>query len=116
KVGTGSGTVTSSPSGLNCGATCSFPFPSGQIVILNSTPAAGSNFGGWSGNSDCIDGTVTMSTALTCTATFTLQGSTPVSTTTALVTTPSTTSVLGQSVTLAAQVVPAGATGSVTFM
>src|SRR6185295_18857056 len=70
--GTCSGTVTSSPAGINCGATCSAPFASGQVVSLTATPAAGSTFAGWTGDADCTDGSVTMSAARNCTATFNL--------------------------------------------
>jgi len=45
----GNGTVTSSPPGINCGATCSASFASGTQVTLTSTPAAGSSSAGWSG-------------------------------------------------------------------
>ena len=34
KAGTGSGTVTSSPAGINCGADCSEPYNSGTVVTL----------------------------------------------------------------------------------
>jgi len=46
---TGSGTVTSSPSGIACGATCMANFNSGTVVTLTATPAAGFTFAGWSG-------------------------------------------------------------------
>ena len=49
KAGTGSGTVTSSPAGINCGATCSASFPAATVVTLTAAPAAGSTFAGWSG-------------------------------------------------------------------
>ncbi len=49
KSGTGSGTVTSAPAGIDCGATCSAGFASGTTVTLTPTPAAGSTFSGWSG-------------------------------------------------------------------
>jgi Divergent InlB B-repeat domain/PASTA domain len=49
KTGTGSGTVTSSPAGINCGATCSAQFTDGAAVTLAAAPAAGSRFTGWSG-------------------------------------------------------------------
>jgi len=39
KAGTGSGTVTSSPSGINCGTTCVAPFASGTHVTLTEAPA-----------------------------------------------------------------------------
>ena len=48
-TGSGSGTVTSSPAGIDCGADCSEAFNRGTIVSLNSAPASGSSFGGWSG-------------------------------------------------------------------
>ncbi len=47
-AGTGSGIVTSSPSGLGCASTCSGTFTSGTAVTLTATPN-GSTFGGWSG-------------------------------------------------------------------
>jgi hypothetical protein len=75
KTGAGSGTVTSSPAGINCGATCAASFTSGTVVTLTATPAGGSTFGGWSGAGCAGTGTcvVTMSAAQSVTATFTLQ-------------------------------------------
>jgi hypothetical protein len=70
KTGTGSGTVTSNPAGMDCGAICSAPFASGQVVTLTAMPEAGSAFAGWSGNADCTDGSVTMSTNRSCVARF----------------------------------------------
>jgi Tol biopolymer transport system component len=49
KVGTGSGTVTSSPAGIDCGSTCSAQFADGASVTLTATPGSGSKFVGWSG-------------------------------------------------------------------
>ena len=49
KPGNGIGTVTSSPSGINCGASCGAPFASGTSVTLTATPGSGSTFSGWSG-------------------------------------------------------------------
>lgn len=46
---TGSGTVTSSPSGINCGSTCSAQMPIGSVVTLTATPAANATFTGWGG-------------------------------------------------------------------
>ena len=73
KTGNGSGTVTSSPAGISCGPGCSADFISGTAVILTASPDAGSTFSGWSG--DCIGTgacTVTMDTAKSVTATFSL--------------------------------------------
>ncbi|HEX2626764.1 MAG TPA: hypothetical protein VHL56_07635, partial [Candidatus Limnocylindrales bacterium] len=49
KSGAGSGTITSTPSGISCGATCSANFPKGTTVTLNASPASGSAFTSWSG-------------------------------------------------------------------
>ncbi len=70
KSGTGSGTVTSSPAGINCGTTCSASYNSGTVVTLTATPASGSVFAGWTGDADCSDASVTMTASKTCTATF----------------------------------------------
>ncbi|MHA2657853.1 MAG: pectin acetylesterase-family hydrolase, partial [bacterium JZ-2024 1] len=70
RSGTGNGTVTSSPSGISCGSTCSASFPFGSSVTLFITPDTGSSFAGWSGDPDCSDGQVTMDADETCTANF----------------------------------------------
>jgi hypothetical protein len=67
EVGTGSGTVTSSPSPINCSAsssTCSGSFQLNSAVTMTATPASGSSFGGWSSNctpTNSLVCTVTMS-------------------------------------------------------
>ncbi len=48
KDGTGSGTVTSDPGGIDCGERCSAPFLRGSRVVLTAVPNEGSTFGGWS--------------------------------------------------------------------
>ena len=48
KSGTGSGTVTSSPAGIDCGSDCSESYDQVTSVTLNATPASGSTFTGWS--------------------------------------------------------------------
>ncbi len=74
KSGNGSGTVTSAPTGINCGATCSASFTSGTAVSLTAAPAAGSTFTGWSGSCAGIGAcNVTMSAAGAVTATFTIS-------------------------------------------
>jgi len=49
KTGTGSGTVTSSPAGIECGGACSQRYASGTSISLTAVPSAGSQFSGWSG-------------------------------------------------------------------
>jgi hypothetical protein len=75
KDGSGSGTVTSNPAGIDCGATCANDFDYNTIVTLTATADTGSTFSGWNGatctgSGDCL---VTMSAAETVTATFTLN-------------------------------------------
>jgi len=48
-AGTGTGTVTSSPAGINCGNTCNATFAPGTNVTLTAAPGAASAFAGWSG-------------------------------------------------------------------
>lgn len=48
-AGTGSGTITSAPSGLNCASTCSNSFTTGTTVTLTAAANTGSIFGGWVG-------------------------------------------------------------------
>lgn len=69
-AGKGKGTVTSDPAGIDCGTDCSGTYPDGTVVTLTATPALGSKFKEWSGDADCVDGTVTMAGDLACTATF----------------------------------------------
>jgi hypothetical protein len=78
KNGTGSGTVISTPVGIDCGGTCSANFTSGTSVTLAPEAATGSTFTGWSGDSDCSDGAVTMLMVRNCTATFNLLPPSPV--------------------------------------
>jgi hypothetical protein len=49
KTGTGQGTVTSSPTGINCGVTCEHEYLEGTKVTLTASASAGSVFEGWSG-------------------------------------------------------------------
>ena len=74
KSGTGSGTVTSNPGGINCGNDCTEAYNLGTGVTLTATAASGSTFGGWSGACSGTGGcSVTMSSDKTVTATFTQQ-------------------------------------------
>jgi hypothetical protein len=74
KSGTGVGTVTSDPAGIQCGVACTKSFNTGTKVTLTATPSATSTFTKWSGacsgTSTC---NVTMSAAKTVTATFTAK-------------------------------------------
>jgi NOL1/NOP2/fmu family ribosome biogenesis protein len=73
KSGTGTGKVTSTPAGIDCGATCSAEYESGKEVELKQAPEVGSEFVKWSGA--CTgSGTckVTMSEARSVTAEFKL--------------------------------------------
>jgi aryl-phospho-beta-D-glucosidase BglC (GH1 family) len=71
RAGTGSGTVTSSPTGLNCGSTCITNYASGTSVTLTAAAAAGSTFAGWSGACTGTGAcTVPMTAARAVTATF----------------------------------------------
>ena len=70
---TGSGSVTSMPAGINCGADCTEVYAYGTQVTLTPTPAAGYTFTSWSGactgSGACV---VTMTAAARLvTATFT---------------------------------------------
>jgi List-Bact-rpt repeat protein len=71
KGGTGIGSVTSSPAGINCGVTCSAAFDPGTKVTLTAAPSAGSTFAGWggacAGTGSCL---VTLTAATSVTAVF----------------------------------------------
>ena len=75
KSGTGTGTVTSNPSGINCGNVCSKTYNQGTSVTLTPTPASGSTFGGWSGGGCSGTGScsITINSDQTITATFNQQ-------------------------------------------
>src|SRR5438445_4146132 len=65
KPGAGSGTVSSNPAGISCGATCSAPYNSGTVVTLTADAAGGYTVSGWrgggcSGTGSCV---VTMNPA-----------------------------------------------------
>ena len=59
---TGSGSVVSAPTGIDCGATCTAQFAEGTSVTLTATPLSGWTFSGWTG--DCT-GTATCTLSMT---------------------------------------------------
>jgi hypothetical protein len=65
RTGSGSGTVTSAPSGMQCGEMCSYAFGEDETVKLMESPEPGSTFAGWSGACSGEEATceVTMSEA-----------------------------------------------------
>jgi hypothetical protein len=68
--GTGTGTVTSNPSTINCGPTCNASFNPGTTVTLMAIPDAGSVFSGWSGDACIGTATCVVNSAATVMATF----------------------------------------------
>jgi uncharacterized delta-60 repeat protein len=71
-TGTGSGTVTSNLPGINCEPDCKASYAQQIAVTLTAVADSGSVFAGFSGDSGCADGIVTMTTDTTCIATFNL--------------------------------------------
>jgi hypothetical protein len=49
RSGSGSGTVTSAPGGVDSGSACTATFDPGQTLTLTAKPEGGSRFAGWSG-------------------------------------------------------------------
>lgn len=73
KSGSGSGTVTSNPAGINCGSSCSAQFTGGTPVTMTATADAGSTFTGWSNGTGSVTCTGTGTCAATLNATSTVQ-------------------------------------------
>lgn len=69
-AGGGTGTIAGTPGNINCAADCSIFLPPSTMVALTAIPNGTSYFSGWTGDSDCADGKVTINTVKTCTATF----------------------------------------------
>jgi Divergent InlB B-repeat domain len=74
KAGNGGGSITSSPAGIDCGATCAASYAQGTMVTLTAMPDGQSVFTGWTGactgSGTCM---VTMDQARAVVATFTRQ-------------------------------------------
>jgi hypothetical protein len=76
RSGEGSGTVTSSPPGIDCGSDCSSAYPGGTQVTLTAVPAPGSTLASFTG-CDSTSGdqcTVTIGADTTVTAVFAPSG------------------------------------------
>jgi hypothetical protein len=66
KAGNGSGRITSSPAGIDCGSVCSYQFLAGTQVTLTADPDPGSQTGGgWGGACATYDTTDTASVTMT---------------------------------------------------
>ena len=79
RTGTGSGTITSAPAGINCGADCAESYSYNTVVNLSPGPSTGSGFDGWSGaclgTGSCV---VTMTAPASVVAGYTLLNTNPV--------------------------------------
>ena len=75
KIGNGTGTITSVPTGIDCGMACFSYYDHGTQVELTASMAPGSAFTGWSGAGCSGIGTclVTMDQVKSVTGTFTLN-------------------------------------------
>jgi VCBS repeat-containing protein len=72
KSGSGTGSVTSSPAGIDCGGICSAVFATATDlpISLSAIGDSGSVFGGWTGDADCLDGVLSSPADATCNAIF----------------------------------------------
>ncbi|MEM9383881.1 MAG: hypothetical protein AAGA68_02390 [Pseudomonadota bacterium] len=70
-IGTGTGRLTSSPSGISCPTDCEHDFNPGT-VRLTATADPGSVFNGFTGDADCTDGVISLSptSVVNCRANF----------------------------------------------
>jgi hypothetical protein len=71
-MGSGLGTITSLPGGINCGLNCTGHYPVNTTVTLQAEPAPNSIFVGWS--ESCPQGQVYLNADKTCLATFEVPG------------------------------------------
>jgi large repetitive protein len=110
--GTGSGTITSSPAGIDCSSTCVGGFPQGQAVVLTETPASGTVFDGWSGA--CTGTSTTCNVTMSADQTVGAQFSTATATSTSVGSSQSPSQV-AQQVTFTATVTPTPDGGAVAF-
>ncbi|MGB2691789.1 MAG: hypothetical protein WBC96_04770, partial [Thermodesulfobacteriota bacterium] len=68
---TGGGSITAA--GISCPGDCMEIYNTGTVVALTPAPGPGFVFDGWTGDADCSDGSVTMTTDRSCTANFILN-------------------------------------------
>ena len=61
--GFGTGTIVSSPAGINCGGACSGYFATGSSVTITAATSPGNVFTGWTGNCSGTSATCTLSMA-----------------------------------------------------
>ena len=61
KSGTGTGTITSMPSGIYCGVDCTETYNNGTVITLTATPDSGSGFTSWTGCDSVSNNTCTVS-------------------------------------------------------
>src|SRR5262245_15592988 len=58
KLGDGTGSITSTPVGINCGTDCTEIYASGTSLTLVASPESGATFSGWtgacSGTANCV--------------------------------------------------------------
>jgi hypothetical protein len=69
---TGSGTVTGSPAGIECGTQCAHEYSAATAITLTATPARGYRLAGWSGCDGAAGATctLTINSARSLSATF----------------------------------------------
>lgn len=74
RLGTGTGTLTSSPTGIGCGIDCAESYPTGTVVTISATTSGGYALADWGGACNGVAITqpcsVTMDVAKTVQATF----------------------------------------------
>jgi len=67
----GNGIITSEPAGITCGENCLADYATDTVVTLSVNLLAGNvQFVGFSGDADCLDGSVTMNQPVNCVASF----------------------------------------------
>src|SRR6266702_1757754 len=78
RTGSGSGSVTSSPAGIDCGSSCTAMYDTGTPVTLTATAVGGSTFSSWGGTCDGQGNSCTAMINSDSTVTATFQLSPPV--------------------------------------